>query len=688
MDAQLSRAIAFSHFNKLKIKPKKSEISDVIIHFAIFKLSIFEKGLYFNAMTWRISGNIENVIRNKRYILYKPYDDGIFHGFYIYKDELMDILIKVEMEFKFRLFRWKWVEKYRIGICGDMGFCSKASTYDYPSVDIGGQVLHTYNSELLETKYRNMPYDARNKMLAYTNDVFFTDSIRPAGYSFDDNIDYLPLFNHMVDGGYRYMQEGFGVEWDDIPDIPSEKISSMQTIYLALLNKHKTPFHDILCYLDNVGGKLILRYFKPTYEYADSVQKTKVKVIEWRRVLIDENTERSFLNKHVIGVTENIKGTFLEHTIYILNEWIDDMERAVSDIRIGKCSLIRFERTYLTFNDLNVTNIFALCVYMGKQPIIEKCCKIKCKNAEYIRKELSYMIYNSSFMDVDDMIFGVFGELGKGNSLNQMLCLPKGLFEYIVDFESNNANLSSIRDIKALFSDSDESMHYFMNMSCGDYRYLIDCIFMQHQYIEYCLQYLIDIYGYKNWKNYLKHLMHICESGDICKYYDYIMMVNDLKDIVENMRWKVSGGKIDKAIDSIAVAHYLIEEKDEYEEMLELFRKCAAGWKQYRYTDEEFLITYPKRPEELVQEGVSLNHCAKEFIPAVADGDTMILFIRRQKQPDKPFFTLEIRDNEIRQCHGFDNCNMTNEVRDFLEKYCKEKDIIFQKGEKMLGVYD
>lgn len=47
-------------------------------------------------------------------------------------------------------------------------------------------------------------------------------------------------------------------------------------------------------------------------------------------------------------------------------------------------------------------------------------------------------------------------------------------------------------------------------------------------------------------------------------------------------------------------------------------------------------------------------------------GETMIFFIRKKEEPDKPYYTLEWRGKVI-QCRGSHNCNMTSEVKAFVQ---------------------
>lgn len=62
---------------------------------------------------------------------------------------------------------------------------------------------------------------------------------------------------------------------------------------------------------------------------------------------------------------------------------------------------------------------------------------------------------------------------------------------------------------------------------------------------------------------------------------------------------------------------------------------------------------------------------AKELIlidkeAKVRRGETMIFFIRKKEEPDKPYYTLEWRGKVI-QCRGSHNCDMTSEVRAFVQ---------------------
>lgn len=81
------------------------------------------------------------------------------------------------------------------------------------------------------------------------------------------------------------------------------------------------------------------------------------------------------------------------------------------------------------------------------------------------------------------------------------------------------------------------------------------------------------------------------------------------------------------------------------------------------------LLVVPSSLEALKTEGAALHHCVGTYVDRVARGETNIFFIRKEKEPDKPYFTMEWRDNEVIQCRGNHNCGMPPEVKAFTEAF-------------------
>ena len=76
----------------------------------------------------------------------------------------------------------------------------------------------------------------------------------------------------------------------------------------------------------------------------------------------------------------------------------------------------------------------------------------------------------------------------------------------------------------------------------------------------------------------------------------------------------------------------------------------------------------------LNEESKKLNHCVRTYGDRVIGGECYIFFIRKAETPDTSYFTLETNTKgRVRQCRGLKNCNMTEDVKEFVDEV--EKDL-------------
>ena len=101
-------------------------------------------------------------------------------------------------------------------------------------------------------------------------------------------------------------------------------------------------------------------------------------------------------------------------------------------------------------------------------------------------------------------------------------------------------------------------------------------------------------------------------------------------------------------------------------------KKLLQGYqKLYQWSEGEFCVVVPKDLFEIKEEGSALHHCVGTYTSRVANEQSIILFVRRNEQMDKPFYTMEVQKGKIIQCRGYSNHNMTAEVEAFVERYAK-----------------
>jgi len=92
---------------------------------------------------------------------------------------------------------------------------------------------------------------------------------------------------------------------------------------------------------------------------------------------------------------------------------------------------------------------------------------------------------------------------------------------------------------------------------------------------------------------------------------------------------------------------------------------------RYGFVGKKMLVKVPQSASEIVADGHTLHHCAGtgSYIENMATGKCVILFVRLAEEPEKPYFTLEVRDGMVIQCRGYDNADMPLDVKTFIKKW-------------------
>lgn len=86
-----------------------------------------------------------------------------------------------------------------------------------------------------------------------------------------------------------------------------------------------------------------------------------------------------------------------------------------------------------------------------------------------------------------------------------------------------------------------------------------------------------------------------------------------------------------------------------------------------------FRIVLPQKRTDLIAEGQSLNHCVggESYYKKCMIGVNMIFFVRKEDNPGKPYFTMEmdVTTGKIIQLYGFGDCSAPKEVRAFANAF-------------------
>ena len=155
----------------------------------------------------------------------------------------------------------------------------------------------------------------------------------------------------------------------------------------------------------------------------------------------------------------------------------------------------------------------------------------------------------------------------------------------------------------------------------------------------------------------------------IADYTDYISECSLLGANVNDTAVKMPHSL--KRAHDWATVERKVQEKQAYEELVAAVYDSLHTLTEW--SDGVFQIIMPHSAREIVEEGVRQNHCVGRYVERVATGESVILFLRRVEDPEKNFYTVEIK-KDMRRCHivqvrGERNVGATDEVNAFCKKY-------------------
>lgn len=126
-------------------------------------------------------------------------------------------------------------------------------------------------------------------------------------------------------------------------------------------------------------------------------------------------------------------------------------------------------------------------------------------------------------------------------------------------------------------------------------------------------------------------------SKDEFKKHKEILMKNRSLRYQTQVKPQIEAAKLQKAMEKIS-----IEESN----------KILQQKERLLFEYDDFIIMTPKDFSEFQFESEKLNHCVgwnDRFLKKHVKGISMIFFMRRKEEPDKPFFTIEVDKDQVLQ---------------------------------------
>ena len=150
----------------------------------------------------------------------------------------------------------------------------------------------------------------------------------------------------------------------------------------------------------------------------------------------------------------------------------------------------------------------------------------------------------------------------------------------------------------------------------------------------------------------------------------FIYMPNNFKQVHDRVAKEYKDLKDRKAAAEKKRRDKLVAKKMQKlkKDMEEIFSK-NIGVDALNIKGNGLILMVPENSAAIKEEGEALHHCVGTYIERVAKGETAIFFIRKENEPNKPYYTLEWRDNKVIQCRGMNNCSVTDKVKAFVKAF-------------------
>ena len=156
------------------------------------------------------------------------------------------------------------------------------------------------------------------------------------------------------------------------------------------------------------------------------------------------------------------------------------------------------------------------------------------------------------------------------------------------------------------------------------------------------------------------------ERNIVCTYRDYLQECEQLH-LSMNEKDVLFPKNLEAAHERTAAMVSFEKNKADQEK----FQKAVDKLEKFAWEKGTYLIRPARTQEELSKEGSILHHCVGGYIKRMADQETAIFFLRKAEEPDKPYFTLELKNKHVIQCRTEHNRSYESEpeVKDFVDEW-------------------
>ena len=477
-----------------------------------------------------------------------------------------------------------------------------------------------------------------------------------------NKVEYYAIYNEwdlahwIIQEEFRYKNTAEQKQINKLLKLPLKKVTKSNLAFKKGTNFGKRVF------IERVKDDMIcIRYFQQNDFTKEIFEIVRFYIDKKDMYFCQKNSFNQFIATPLDKSPDKILSKY-----FCVNKTIFDKSSSFED------TIIDYYKDIIESNiEKDATEMLLSCIYF---PSLEKFWK-----EDY--KEVIYNFVKRGYYSFDVFLRMFFGDINSSaNRLRKILGINKYQLETIKQFEWDN-QVYIIRCAKDIFGT--ETLPSLTNKQTDELFSILNKSYknVSYYFLE-CFKLLREMYSLKTAfsvaNDFITMQRKISEYNNLCCtssfYRDYLTMVKELEmTSVYRPQFKDADDIIrmhDEVLEVYNVKKTIIEN--------EKFAKRIETWKKFEYVGNDFSVVAPTKAEDLANEGSKLHHCVKSYIRYVTNGETNIVFIRKNTELEKPFFTVEItNDNIIQQVHGLQNRNADTEpgLTEFVEKWAKDKNL-------------
>ncbi len=172
-----------------------------------------------------------------------------------------------------------------------------------------------------------------------------------------------------------------------------------------------------------------------------------------------------------------------------------------------------------------------------------------------------------------------------------------------------------------------------------------------------------------------------CQRSDLQTYKDYLRIADLLAYPLHEKRYKYPKN-LKEAHDEASKTYKVILDAKNDAAIKAVSEQCG----KLAFAKNGYCIFPLSCSQDLIDESAALNHCVRSYVDRVVKGESLILFVRKESDPGKPFVTLELvkpknvdtslplekQFTKISQVHGLRNAAPDADTAKFIMSWKKE----------------